>query len=397
MKIIKKITKKLIKITISLASKFTSLVFGEDKKIYLIVGRGDKNEFFKRMKHFIPFYNEEIIYVKKFNFRQILSGGRLVVLDSLSGGVYTKYCRVYDLDYMNNHMDAWEWFDLASSYKINETSKNIKNGQKIFDELLKNFQKKYSRAFIFGTGPTLSKANELSWSEGVRIVSNTIVKDSKLWAHINPHIIVAGDALYHFGHTEFPIFFRRDLKARLENSDAVFVYPAIFDSLVQMEFSVLKNRLIPIPYFNGENSIVNLKSNYALPRLGNVLNQLLLPVATTFSREIYFWGFDGRSPSDMLFWKNSDAHFYAEHVNKLKLAHPAFFDFNVPNEDPGKYVNKVHGDKLNGDLERAEKKGFKFFMLHKSWTGTLNARYKSPEKLSFLKEGQGRFESEVQI
>ena len=380
-----KIKKKLFKLTIFLFLQIRYL-FPYARKMYVILGRGNKDEFLNRIKHFIPFYVGEIIYVRKFNFKHILNDDLLVVLDSSNEYVDSLYYRVYNLDYEGNHQDAWEWFEIASKLKKDEIDKNIKIGRIIFKQKVLDFKKNYSRTFIFGTGPSLSKADELSWIEGLRIVSNTIVKDAKLWEYINPHVIVAGDALYHFGHTDFAICFRNDLKKRLQNSDALFVYPAMFDSLVSVEFKDFKEKLIPIPYFNGSNPIINLDKKYFLPRLGNVLNQLLLPLASTLSNEIYLWGFDGRAPNDKLFWQNSNDHFYEEHVEKLKFAHPAFFKHNVPNENPSNYVNKVHGDKLNMDLNRAERNGYKFFMIHKSWTKTLNARYVDPKNIGFLKK-----------
>lgn len=375
----------LIKKIVSLVVKIISTIHKEKGELYIVVGCGDKNEFIKRVDHFIPEYTGKYNYVQTFNLKIVIRGGRLVVLDSESKGWMANYFKIYDLDFNNNQQDAWEWFELASSFNREGLKKNINEGRKIFNNFYMKYKSRYTRAYIFGTGPSLANATNLNWSNGLRIVSNTIVKDSRLWMHIKPNIIVAGDALYHFGHTEFAICFRRDLKLRLAESDIVFVYPAIFDVLVQREFYMFKDRLIPIPTGKKLKPIINLKKDYGLPQLGNVLNQLLLPLASTFSREIYFWGFDGRSADAKLFWQNSKDHFYEEHVESLKVAHPAFFKFQVPIEEPSKYVNRVHGDKLDNDLKFAEHKGFKFIMLHKSWTNTLNKRFSESADYNFLK------------
>ena len=40
------------------------------------------------------------------------------------------------------------------------------------------------------------------------------------------------------------------------------------------------------------------------------------------------------------------------------------------------YVNEVHGDWLDDRLTEAEERGFSFQMLHRSWTPTLQKRYR---------------------
>jgi hypothetical protein len=109
--------------------------------------------------------------------------------------------------------------------------------------------------------------------------------------------------------------------------------------------------------------------------MGNVLPLLLLPLACSFSQKVYLWGFDGRGPEDKLFWRNSAKHSYPEYIPELQRAHPAFFSYNLPKENLNKYVQQVHGDVLEAELTKAEEKGWKFFMMHKSWTPTLQKRY----------------------
>jgi hypothetical protein len=101
---------------------------------------------------------------------------------------------------------------------------------------------------------------------------------------------------------------------------------------------------------------------------------MLLPLACTFSKNIFLWGFDGRAPGDAMFWKNSDKHFYNDDVSQLTKLHPAFFDFHVPKGNETNYVKKVHGDALEHFLHAAERNGFSFTMLHFSHTEVLQKR-----------------------
>ena len=124
-----------------------------------------------------------------------------------------------------------------------------------------------------GTGPSLAKAIDYEWNNGYRIVSNTIVRDPILWEHIKPHFFVAGDPIYHFGHTEFSSRFRNDLLDRFKKLPAYFLYPAIYDFIVRREFYEFLEWLIPIPISLDQYEITgDLSEKFQLPSLGNVLN-----------------------------------------------------------------------------------------------------------------------------
>ena len=233
------------------------------------------------------------------------------------------------------------------------------------------------KCYIFGTGPSLEKAIDQDWSDGYRVVCNTIVRDADLWHHINPHFIVAGDAIYHFGHTSFAKAFRKDLAERLASSDTLFIYPALFHRFISREFEHLADQLVPIPGGSHQKIHVDLVNEFSYPGLGNVLALLLLPVGCTLSKNVCLFGFDGRAPKDKLFWSNSNKHTYLELMDDLKIAHPRFFDHHVPKQDPLKYVKSVHGDLLDKKMEDAENEGWRFVMLHESWTPTLQKRYSS--------------------
>ena len=280
---------------------------------------------------------------------------------------------IFNVDHLRNPMDGWSWCE-AGTYAL-----GIQDEAKAKARLLAHLQHVRSlgleRCYIFGTGPSLERARHRDWRDGSRVVCNTIVRDAELWHHIDPHIVTAGDAIYHFGFTEFALAFRKDLHARLSESPGVlFVYPDYFDFIVRREFSAFADRLVPIP--NGTQTRIHddLAVHYALPPLGNVLNKLLLPLGCNLNRKVGLWGFDGRAPKDQLFWSNSQKQSYTELLPTLQAAHPAFFDHFVPRENPEKYVQSVHGDVLEYLLAQAERDGWSFSMLHHTWTPTLAKR-----------------------
>ncbi len=295
---------------------------------------------------------------------------------------YRKFFSMFPFNYEVDHrifVSGWEWARFSNNYcqYIPDKAKsyfNLKSSYKLCDS--------YDKAYIFGTGPSLSKAGNLDWSDGVRIVCNTIVKDKVLFQHINPHFFVAGDAVYHFSHTSFAKQFRLDLHSRMiENTNFYFVYPEIFDFIVRINFSEFENRLIPIPLGGPSKLETNLLENFRLPSLGNVLALLQLPLAFTFSQKVFMFGFDGRDPLDRQssFWANSEKHSYPELMNSLKIGFPGFFEYYTPNNDSEKYIKLVH-ENLDILFLEVESKGRLIEMLHPSWTDSLNKRYKGNEK-----------------
>jgi hypothetical protein len=367
--------------------RFLSKSFLKNKKV-IRFGITDKDEedkvsvLINRVPFYFPSYGIDVVTDKNFIN---LSGEKnlpIICTDSffnfaLNAGFDRDM--LFNVDHESNPVDGWEWNHLLMVLTSEDKKNRLMHSKSIFRkkcrELMRN---KLNRSYIFGTGPSLSDAIGMNWNDGYRIVANTIVKDPILWKHISPHILVAGDAIYHFGNTLYAESFRNDLRSRFkEDPNFIFVYPYDYDVIACREFGQYIDRLVPIP-LGGHNMInVNLLSNFQLPLLGNVLPLLLLPVASTLSKEVYLWGFDGRNPKDKLFWSNSKKHSYGELMIDLQKKHPAFFANNVPVNDPLKYVKETLGEKFDLLLSNAENSGWKYIMMHKSWTPALQERFKS--------------------
>jgi hypothetical protein len=283
----------------------------------------------------------------------------------------------FDINRHQCPLEGWNWIDAASYVVGHECDPGASRLRFIaLVERLHAQSQEPRPCYVFGTGPSLAKAMDRDWSDGIRVVCNTIVRDEELWNHLAPHVIVAGDGIYHFGFTDFAKAFRRDLKLRLKAApNTVFLYPMQFDVIVRREMPELADQLVPIPV--GQHTAVHqsMAETFALPALGNILNLLLLPVGCNLSKVVGLWGFDGRAPDDKLFWSNSSKHSYTELLPLLQAAHPGFFDHNVPKNDPEKYIRSVHGDVLERCLSDAEAQGWTFKMLHHSWTPTLAKRH----------------------
>jgi hypothetical protein len=285
---------------------------------------------------------------------------------------------VADLDYESNPLDGWALMDLGVALSRGTRRKSVAQARRKFVDHVQRLKGAGPRpVYLFGTGPSLQAAGQRSFSDGTVIVCNTIVRDPELWHHLAPAFLTAGDAIYHFGHTPHARAFRADALRRLQESNGrtLFVYPAMFDVIVRSEFRDVQSLLVPIPWGEHTDITVDLTKRFRLPRLGNVLNALLLPLGSTLSNDVRLWGFDGRAPSDSGFWSNSNRHAYPELLQSIRDSHPAFFAELIPEGNEVQYVKEVHGDWLDERLAEAECRGFQFRMLHPSWTSTLQKRY----------------------
>ena len=365
-------------------------LFGQNKVIILIEKSNYTNdletELLRRAKFYFVDNNVSFIVLKvskKNVYKYIFTASIKVTYGFDFKNKFFKYNQgkllFFDVDYNQNPDDGWQWHHALEKYTYKSESIN-----KAVDRSLGNFKHylstipKYDKAYIIGTGPSLSKAGEIDWSDGYRIVCNTIVKDSEMWKHVNPHFIVAGDAIYHFGSNDFALSFIEDLKKRLRESDTYFIYPFYFHPYVKRVLEEFDEKLIPIPTVQRDFIHNSLLFDFRIPDdIGNVLNLLLLPLACTLSKKVYLFGFDGRAPNDKLFWSNSSKHTYEDKLGEIIKQHPKFFEHNVPKQGETKYVNNVHGERLENILSIAEKANWSFVMMHKSWTETLNKRFEN--------------------
>jgi len=278
---------------------------------------------------------------------------------------------LYWLNPYTNCREAWEWHELVQQHSPPPDIDAAKH--RFLDHAEKLGLRNFGKAYVFGTGPSLARAVERDWSDGIRIVCNTIVRDFELWNHIQPHVIVAADAGYHFSFTQHARAFREDLKQRLSETETLFVYPAGFDAIVKKELVDHEDQLVPIPSGSQKTLCYNFAETFSFPEFHNILPRMLT-IACCFADDVGLWGFDGRAPDAKHFWDNSSRHSYPELMPELRESYPAFFDEHVPEDDERRYIRWAFGDSLEQCLSEAEKQGKKFVMMHDTWTETLKRR-----------------------
>jgi hypothetical protein len=280
----------------------------------------------------------------------------------------------FSVDPRTAAMAQWNWFYAINSIAPYSTIKDDFSLKHRFTAAFRRIKaQSLERAFIFGTGPSLELAWAADFSSGYRIVCNTIVCDERLYQKLNPHIIVAGDALYHFGDSRHACRFRRDLVARMQSSEAIFLYPEVFRPRVESDCAAVIDRCFPIGGSERIDFTEQIADSVSFPAIGNVLGYMLIPVGCSLSRSVFLLGFDGRRPSDVDFWKNAPNIAFPDLIAEMKTEYPAFYNNYVPVSDPNRYVNAVHGHELSTALDHARLKGWSFTMLSPSSSPALSS------------------------
>ena len=280
----------------------------------------------------------------------------------------TQIAKLQNVDSHQNQWDGWVWGPFCSNLQPPiELEKEWESAQIRFNDYIDRLPN-YSKAYIFGTGPSLEIADQFDFSDGYRIVCNTIVKNNKLLDHIQPHFIVAADAIYHFGNTLHAYQFRQDLERVLTSREIIFLTTDDYYPLLLYYHPEIASRTIPLRN-DKEGVYIDLKHYLAYSTVHNILNGLLLPLATSLANEIYLLGFDGRAPGDVQFWQNSDANAYNNLKASITSAHPGFFSAMDYNE-----YAKLQSDNAEMIMSLGEKQGKHYYCLNKTYIPAFQKR-----------------------
>jgi len=248
--------------------------------------------------------------------------------------------------------------------------------QELLGVAKKNFEKfrkqisKYKKAYVFGTGPSVSKAFEFDFSDGFSIVTNTMVNDEKMMRHIKPVAIVHGDFVYHMGPSIYASRFREQLFSKYGKELYSLIRFDIMPFLISV-YPELEEKFVafPMKLFAGSN--IPSQENYYLNLSNNSLVGYMLPVSCSIVDEIFILGCDGRKPEDKLFWSHAKTVFYADLQKTLVETHPSVYrdtDFKV-------YYHETIND-VDAFMKYAERKRKKFVSLTPSYIPALHRHEK---------------------
>jgi len=185
-----------------------------------------------------------------------------------------------------------------------------------------------SRAYVFGTGPSLEEVADADLPEGIRVVSNSLIRNTRLMDKIRPSIVCCGDPVFHAGCSGYAAEFRRNLR------EAMTKYPSLYAIVPITHYPYycrhfpeeLVKRIIGLPINKLGRFNFDLQTSFGVNQTGNVLTMLMLPVASTLAREICIGGCDGRADKGLsYFWSHHGPSQIADKMDDAKAAHPGFF------------------------------------------------------------------------
>ncbi len=226
------------------------------------------------------------------------------------------------------------------------------------------------KSFLFLTGPTSARYRDFDYSGGLPIICNSIIFDDEMVDHLRPKIIAFGDSIFHFGVSRYAAAFRRKLLSVLERHPMHICIPFNHYRLFTHHFPQLKGITIGIPFDYQKPVNLDLTKGFYLNPYKNILLMLMLPLATTLSRQIHLVGADGRlRADDAYFWNFNEKTQIGDKMANIRQAHPAFFDLDY-NEYYDEHVAALADFCLQG-----EKAGKTIRSLTPSYIPCLRSRF----------------------
>ncbi|MCA1985343.1 MAG: hypothetical protein LDL27_02570 [Desulfovibrio sp.] len=189
----------------------------------------------------------------------------------------------------------------------------------------------YEKSYLFCTGPTIAQYRKFEYSDGLRIVCNSVIFDEKMLRYINPHVICFADPIFHFGPNKYAVTFMKKLVAVLSRHNMLALIPFSFYLILKHNYPELAEKTIavPIDFTNTLPPSSNLARDFYVNPFGSVLQLLMLPLASTLTDRLYILGADGKKREyKEYFWSHNKKTQINDQMENIQKAHPAFFNID---------------------------------------------------------------------
>lgn len=281
--------------------------------------------------------------------------------------------RFHLCDPVETRQEGGNFIQAALDFIKPEVSKGYEEGscQKFIRFAHQVSTKNFKKATVFATGPSIEDFKKYDYTGSLNIYCNSTILNSGLLTVAPPLVLTFADPIFHFGASDYAETFRASCIAFMRaNSDCVILIPMKYYALAMALFSDFKQRIIGIPFT--KNKPINFeitRDNFYTYTTANILTLSLLPVATTFSKNVRLIGCDGREVTDDgYFWGHGNSVQLNDKMKIIQRAHPGFFDIDY-NEY---YFEHCHN--LSRMLMMAESQGWQFSHLGDSFIPALAAR-----------------------
>lgn len=251
---------------------------------------------------------------------------------------------------------------------INRHSKTFPEVIQISKNIIKEIKPELTaknKMYLFGSGPSISKAFEFDFSDGTTIVCNSTIADDNLINHIKPNFIACIDMILHIGCSKYASAYRNKLIEVMEKHNSYLITRlAFYDYLKASLPNNLISRIIAVPEYGNWLLPYNtdLCSKLYVADTGNVLTFAMLPFAATFAKEINVLGMDGKAPDDEEpLWNYYATDTLKPYMKHIGAAYPAYYY-----RDNTSYI-KNHEKRLEDLTNIISNNGVKIKSLAKSY------------------------------
>ena len=245
------------------------------------------------------------------------------------------------------------YIDIFNEYHMQSHRAESESAIKFLDFFKSEGQ--YENALIIASGPSSTHWAQQTKDDRFVIVCNSVIKNVDLMEHFQPKALVFGDPIFHFGPSSYAANFRAQLMSSAQNFSYKIFIPLKFYDFFLAHFPDMKDRVIGIPFSQKIDWNLSLFDNFQVKTTKNILTFLMVPIATTFAKNVSLLGCDGRPiTQDDYFWKHENSVQFNDKMEGIKRVHPAFFKI-----DYNDYYTQ-HCASLQQQIEFAEAHGFAF-------------------------------------
>ena len=293
---------------------------------------------------------------------------------------------------------------LATEQKERISELSRRNYQALLDQVAE-----FEQGYVFGTGPSLDRAMEFDYSDGFRVVCNSIVKNKALLNHIGPHLLAFGDPFFHLGPCRYAAMFRQKVMEAVDEFQCYVMiqeysvplylahYPELESKLIGMPAPGVWEMSIPeiikmvlrrphkIPWFDripGHSEAYNFPTpeRFYVRLTGSVLPSFMVPVVSSACKEIYIIGADGynpkeRKPDETSVWNYSSSSQFEDLRQSAIDTHPSYF-----RDQPFTFNYKRYCENFEGLVHYGESLGKRYYALTPSHVPVLAQRMWSGSK-----------------
>jgi glycosyltransferase involved in cell wall biosynthesis len=210
---------------------------------------------------------------------------------------------------------------------------NCKDSNEIFkSKLLTMIKYTENRpVYLFGTGPSLKYSYCIDDIEQSTVIAcNSVVNNKTMLEYLKPDIICATDPIFHAGWGKYADEFRKNLIVAMGEYEFTLVVPSR-DLHIYHNF-IPKNYLCRIASYEFDPEIQGLNNNLiesqkVAPR-PNVLTNIMLPIASTLTKDIRIGGCDGKKDPSSYFWEHDKASQFNNKMEDIQKEFKGFFDIS---------------------------------------------------------------------